>query len=184
MSDNAAFIDHLVRLADPENDRGPLAILRRGASGEPRDLTRLYPLVLPWVDRDEDEDAYIQTACLFGLYPTKPKNKARGVSLGQALQKYFVETGRRQSVEDRFVALLQCHRDELSEHLRHAVNLVKDAKLPLRWTDVLKALRRWDEPEHAPNHPRRQWARDFWGLSRAHGTSDSAELAAKTGAVT
>jgi len=184
MSDNSAFIDHLVHLADPEGDRGPLAILRRGASGEARDLTRIYPLVLRWVDRHEEEDAYIQTASLFALFPTKPKDKSRGVSLGQALQKYFVETGHRQSIEDRFIALLRCHRDELNEHLRHAVNLVKDAKLPLRWTDIIDALRRWDEPEQSPNHPRRQWARDFWGFSRAQAPADSAEPAAKTGVVT
>lgn len=183
MKDNADFIDHLVSLADPEKDRGPIAILRRAASGEARDLAKLYPLVLPWVVRADAEAAYIQTACLFGIYPTKPSDHSRGMSLGQAMRRHFLDTGSRPSVEDRFVALLRCHRDELLDHLRHAVNLVKDTKLPLRWTDVLYALQRWDESEETfQDHPRRLWARDFWGFSRPQGTANSGEPSPSIGA--
>lgn len=181
MTSNADFIDHLVRLADPDNDRGPVATMRRATSGEARDLAKLYPFVLPCVDRDEDEEPYILIAGLFGIYPTRPTDQSRSVSLAQALRRYYVDTGSRQSVEDRFVALLRCHRDELAEHLRHAVNLVKDTHHALRWTDVLYALQRWDEPAEADTHPRRLWARDFWGFVGARERATFAEPSTNQG---
>lgn len=175
MTDNAAFIDHLITLAAPERDRGPLAILRRGASGETRDLARLYPLVLPWAPRDSSERAYIQTACLFGLHPTKPSDQSRALSLGQAFRRSYLDTGSRPSVEGRFIALLRCHQDELVEHLRHAIALIKDTQVPLRWTDVLFALQRWESAEDSEFSPQRQWARDFWGFTKTVDNADNAE---------
>jgi CRISPR system Cascade subunit CasB len=167
MSSSDAFILQLVRLFEqPGGGRAELAALRRGATGEARDLANVYPLVLPHVPsgRESRQQPYLDVACLFGLHPTKPELFARGLSLAQAMRAL---SGKSQSIEQRFVALLQCHREDLLPHLRHCVSLAKANDLPLRWTDVLLALRFWESErsggEAWARTPQRRWAQEFWG---------------------
>lgn len=162
MSRETEFIKHLRSYCEEDNvARAELAVLRRGASGEDRDLARVYPLVLPHAPRDlEQQQAYIDVACLFGLHPTKPSDVGRAVTLAEVMRQLSEKSD---SIEARFVALLQCHRDELLVHLRHAVGLARSNDIPLRWDDILRALLRWDEePVPGRRTVQQQWAQEFW----------------------
>ncbi len=167
MSTSKKFIDHLHKLADDgEGDRAPLAALRRGASGEPRDLAAAYPHVLPLAPKKNliAQQAYIDTACLFGRHPTKSRDRTRSLSLASAMRRLKSKSD---SIDTRFVAMLRSHPDELLGHVRHCVDLAKSNEFPLRWDDVLRALLYWNEDaptrEGQPRSPQRRWAQDFWG---------------------
>jgi CRISPR system Cascade subunit CasB len=64
------------------------------------------------------------------------------------------------SIERRFVALLECHEDDLAERLRHAVSLLRSKEIPVDWLQLLKDLRRWNREDRKAQ---REWARAFWG---------------------
>lgn len=160
-----SFIEYLYTLADDPHDRAPLAALRRGASGEDHDLARTFPYVLPFAPAEPyKQQAYLDVACLFGLHPTPKAELARAMSLGQALRSIWQDT-ESGSIEQRFVALIQSHRDEVLNHIRYAVALACSHERTLRWDDILDALLYWDGLG-APagiHSPQRRWARDFWG---------------------
>jgi len=173
MSREKEFIDYLVELASPKDSgkagtgsrdpgkRAELAALRRGASGEEHDLARVYPLVLPRAPTDpRRQEAYITVACLFGIHPTKREDLGRAVSLAEALRRLSADSA---SVEQRFVALLQSHREELTAHLRHCIALAKSNDIALRWDDILEALQWWDQEPARGRTPRERWAQAFWG---------------------
>jgi CRISPR system Cascade subunit CasB len=63
-------------------------------------------------------------------------------------------------VERRFVALLNCHQDDLDHHLRQAVSLLKSKDAPVDWAELLKDIQRWDNDDRLVQ---RRWARAFWG---------------------
>jgi CRISPR system Cascade subunit CasB len=62
-------------------------------------------------------------------------------------------------MEARFVALLNAHPDDLDDHLRHAVSLLKAYERPLDWFRLFDDLLRWDHPD---GHVQLRWARDFY----------------------
>jgi len=63
------------------------------------------------------------------------------------------------SMEARFVALLNAHADDLDGHLRHAVSLLKANEQRLDWFQLFQDLLQWDHPD---GHVQLRWARDFY----------------------
>ena len=65
------------------------------------------------------------------------------------------------SMEARFVALLNADTDDLDDHLRHAISLLKANKPPepLDWFQLFQDLLQWDHPE---GYIQLRWARDFY----------------------
>jgi CRISPR system Cascade subunit CasB len=167
MSKSDEFVRHLADIAEKgDEDRAPLAELRRGASGEARDLARVYRIVLPHVRGGiREQDAYVAVACLFGLHPTKLSQLGASVSLAEAMRQLKAKSESR-SIEDRFIALLQSHPEELLEHLRHCVSLARSHQPPisLKWTDILKAVLYWGRDSDTPGRTsqERLWAQQFW----------------------
>lgn len=164
--DSEEFVEQLIAIADDRvRGRAKLAALRRGTSGEERDLARIYPIVLPLSRGSRGyQQACLDTACLFGLHPTTKEQRADAVSLAQALRRLATKS---ESIEARFQALLQCHREELVGHLRSCIGIVKSNGIALRWVDVLHALRWWNDEANYVSEgrvsQRRRWAHDFWG---------------------
>ncbi len=152
-----AFIDYLERLRDRE-DRGALAALRRGLSGEQASMTRMHAHVVPFLPRDAPrlvEDAHYVVASLFALH-SKPG--ASGRTLGACLADLAHQTGSA-SIEGRFVALLESSREDLLVHLRNAVALLKSKEIGVDYRQLLKDLIHWDHPSQ---FVQRAWAKDFW----------------------
>ncbi|MDP8239695.1 MAG: type I-E CRISPR-associated protein Cse2/CasB [Candidatus Hatepunaea meridiana] len=151
-----SFIGNLLSLAkEGQEKRGALADLRSGLGKEPGKMARVHKHVVPYLpDKDWDDRWYYVTATLFGLFP-KHRN---GYSLGKAFQPLRQKSD---SMEARFVALLNAHLDDLDDHLRHSVRLLESNKppQPLDWFRLFEDLLQWDHPE---GHIQLKWARDFY----------------------
>ena len=109
------FIEHLHALG-ARKDRRALAELRRGLGHPPGTVAEAYRHVIPWLPNDckpWEEQAYYLVATLFAMNP-----QANGKeSIGGALRLVKQET-KSESIEARFVALLNAHPDDVAEHLR------------------------------------------------------------------
>lgn len=150
-----SFIGYLLGLAKVgQEDRGALADLRSGLGKEPGQMVRVHRHVVPYLPQKRYDDRwYYLTAALFGAYP----KHGAGRSLGAAFQPLRPKSD---SMEARFVALLNTHPDDLDDHLRHAVSLLKANEQPLDWFRLLEDLLQWDHPD---GHVQLRWARDFYG---------------------
>ena len=142
-----SFVTHLEAL-----DRGALAALRRGLGSAPGTVPAMYPHILPWAPRDRRaEDACYIVGSLFALHPQQGGTD----TLGKAFSKVKNPSD---SLEKRFVALLNCHRDDLPNHLRQAVSLLKAKDVPIDWRRLLRDVLNWD---HEARRVQQQWAREF-----------------------
>lgn len=147
------MIEHMVQLR-ARDDRAALATLRRAAAGHAE--AGVYPLVarfFPSPPNRRKERALIETAILFGLHPSHGSS-----SVAAGLRIVRDRTGS-DSIEMRFVALLDAHPDDLFVHLRHAVALLRTAELAIDYDDLLLAIQRWGANDR---HVQRRWAREFW----------------------
>jgi len=149
-----SFIGHLLGLArEGEEDRGALADLRSGLGKEPGAMARVHKHVVPYLPEKSHSDKwYYMTATLFGAFPKHRK----GPSLGEAFRPLKQKSD---SMEARFIALLNAHEEDLGDHLRHAVSLLKAGESPLDWYRLFEDLMQWTHPE---GHVQLRWARDFY----------------------
>ena len=160
-----AFADYLHGLAAAEN-RAALAALRRGLGKAPGEAAEAFPYVVPWIPSNataREEEAYFLVASLFALHPlTWPADDGPAASrnLGASLARLAAQRESSEAVEGRFVALLNAHREDLPEHLRRIIALLKAAEIPVDWAGLLTDLRRWDLPQRPVQ---RSWAKSFWG---------------------
>lgn len=161
------FIGYLLNLAkEGQEDRGALADLRSGLGKAPGQMIRVHRHVVPYLpeQRYNDNDRwYYITATLFGSFPKYRKNR----SLGAAFQPLRAKSG---SMEARFVALLNAHPDDLDNHLRHAVSLLKANEQPLDWFRLLDDLLQWEHPE---GYVQLKWAQDFYKSNKSSGGDTS-----------
>lgn len=180
------FADFLRELEEGE-DRAALAALRRGLGKRPGEAPEMFPYLVPWMPSEASpwqEAPYYLVASLFGLHPLSwgsadvvgPTTNL-GASLAILGHKERVE---RAGVERRFVALLNSDRDDLPEHLRRIVGLLKAHEVPVDWARLLDDLGHWDWM----NRPvQRRWARAFWGSQQPDLGSGSTAEAGEEGEV-
>lgn len=156
------FIGYLLGLArEGQEDRGALADLRSGLGKEPGEMARVHGHVVPHLpEKDYNDRWYYVTATLFGSFP---KHRTR-LSLGAAFRPVAFPPGepKKDSMEARFIALLNAHPDDLDGHLRHTVSLLKSNEQPLDWYRLFVDLLQWDHPD---GHVQLKWARDFYRSS-------------------
>jgi CRISPR system Cascade subunit CasB len=156
------FVGQLERLVEIE-DRAMLARLRRGL-GKPlgfateRDgwvIGRLPSL------SHRDLSIYATIASLFASH-SQPHGEG---SLGESFRKLgrvrATPDGKpNDSVEKRFVALLNTNLEDLGDQLRHAVSLLRANNIPIDWRSLLHDIRGWDGERRWVQV---RWSRDFWG---------------------
>lgn len=171
------FIDYLQDFVDRE-DRAPLAMLRRGLGKVPWEAAEMHRYVLPFVRDDArwgEEEAYYQVAALFAWHQRDWHREEGGAAgrltnFGASFAWLARETGS-ESIEARFVALLNCHADDLPEHLRHGVGLLKAHDIPIDWERLLRDLQGWEREDR---RVQRAWARAYWGTTGASAVGDVA----------
>jgi CRISPR system Cascade subunit CasB len=161
------FIGYLLNLAkEGHENRGALADLRSGLGKKPGEMARVYRHVAPYLpEKSYNDHWYYLTATLFGLHP-KHREPIEHVSNGMKWKDAWT-FGRAfrplreksDSMEARFIALLNAHADNLDDHLRHAVSLLKANEQPLDWFRFFEDLLQWDHPD---GHVQLRWARDFY----------------------
>lgn len=182
-SDERLFIARLGALAHEERkDRAALAALRQGLGRSPWEVGSSHEVVVPRLPRSDlreaDEEAYYHVAALFAFYPTTDwigagadaadagdsattRPAAREIrNLGVSFRQLARKTGS-ESIGARFVALLSASREEqeLQDHLRHAVGLLRAHEIPIDWAQLLHDVLGW-ERDRTP--VQRAWARAFW----------------------
>ncbi len=166
------FIESLERLYVNE-ERGALAALRRGLGRAPGTAMEMHPYVVPFT-RDlsrGQEDAFYIVAALFGLYPRESRRGGAGEkfsNLGASLKllKKEKDSG---GVERRFVALLNCRAEDLPDHLRQFIGLLKTNDISIDWAQLLRDVIRWDYDENV----QRNWAKAFWAADPKPETAET-----------
>ncbi len=163
------FIAHLEDLVR-KRDTGALAALRRGLGKPPGTVYEMFPHV-QWAAAHArsrwEEDTYYILATLFAAWhqgrdnPVQTSLRNLGASLRQwaTTQSGTTDENRLKSIESRFSALLAAHLDDLHNHLRHAISLLRSADIPLNWPQLLADLKAWNHPDR---YVQREWARAFW----------------------
>jgi len=148
-----------------EKNLGALAALRRGLGRPAGAAAEMYPYVVPLLPEGvtwDEEEAYFLIAALFAWHQMDwtPGEGEKGLdtNFGASYRRLFDETTS-ESIERRFVALLNAHREDLPEHLRHAMGLLKSKAIPVNWTQLLRDLAHWGDPKRGTQ---RNWARSYW----------------------
>lgn len=168
---------YLSALATDENrDRAKLAALRRGL-GQPGGWDpQLAGIVNPRIGDIAERRTTIcyQVAALFGLHPVGWKRggddsaRYENRSFTQSLHLYASERSQngggslddiKQPLDRRVMALLNADSDDVFTHLRYAVSLLRNSKIPVDWGKLILDLDRWDEPDRKVQ---RTWSRAWW----------------------
>ena len=149
-----AFIGYLLRLArEGQENRGALAELRSGLGRKPAEMARVHKHVVPYLPESNWNDRwYYLTASLFGAFPEHRKGRSLGAAFHPLRKKS-------ESIEARFIALLNVDAEDLDGYLRHAINLLKANEQPLDWFQLFDDILQWDHPE---GHVQLRWARHFY----------------------
>ena len=161
---SSPLIGYLYTLVSKQSgDRAALAALRRGLGVRPGTEVSMYRYVARFVPPQVHgwkHDAHYLLAALFALHPLPWSEPPGGIqsNFGASFARLakHIESG---SIEDRFGALLDAHRDDVAEHLRHLVSLLKVHEVPVDWAQLLTHLIGWDSESR---WVQRQWARAFW----------------------
>lgn len=149
-----SFIGYLLSLAEEgQEDRGALAELRSGLGKDSGEMAQVHKHVVPYLpDHDYTLRWYYLTATLFGAYPEHNS----GASLGKA---FALMEDRSDSIDARFVALLNADSEDLGGHLRHAISLLKSKNQAIDWFQFFGDLLSWDDREGTVQL---RWARHFY----------------------
>jgi len=152
-----AYLESIVK----RDDRAILAHFRRGLGKEPGTAMEMFPYLARFTQNfyRSDENAYFLVASLFGMYPTfswKADEKGQN-NLGKSLS--FLKD-QSDSIEKRFVALLNADEEDLPNHLRQIISLLKSKEAPINWLQLLKDIKFWSSENR---RVQRNWANGFWG---------------------
>jgi CRISPR system Cascade subunit CasB len=149
--------DEFIRMLESlhaKEDRAALAALRRGLGKAPGEAMEAYSYIARFAaSAPPREHAFHLVATLFGLYPSESRR-------GEGWMKTNMDG---EGAERRFVALLNSHADELADHLRHIVSLLKSKEVSINWRQLLNDIRWWDRDDR---DVQRKWAKAFWGEDR------------------
>jgi CRISPR system Cascade subunit CasB len=167
------FVKYLEDLERNE-DRAALAALRRSLGKSPGEAADAHRFVLPFNPAVWEEPAYYLVAGLFALHPAnwrKEEGDKQQTNFGASFALLRAKTDS-DSIEKRFVALLDCHEDDLGEHLRHAVSLLRSQEIPIGWVRLLNDLSYWNNEDRSVQ---RNWARAFWGSGQSRDAGSGAK---------
>ncbi len=163
---DSPVVGYLKKLA-ARQDRAALAHLRRGLGRKPGESMEMYPYVGRFIDQETDaahDRAVFLTAALFAEYPEAAQN-AR--DLGRSVRLIAEQSD---SIERRFVALLDADAEDLHYYLRQMVGLLKANGIALNWQQLFKDIRGWENPGR---RVQRTWARSFWGSAESNKQQES-----------
>lgn len=172
MSEHAErFIEHLSALR--ERDTGAMAALRHSLTFDPGTYPRAFPYVERFVGADRPANdarrlALYAVAGLFARHP-EPQNRSFAAAFGELLRKR-----ESQSIEQRFIALLEADADNILDYLRQAISLLAAEDIGLDYARLLGDLTVWMNPSADRDRLRQRWAREFYRAAEFHAESDSA----------
>lgn len=179
-----AFITYLAGLAGKteagEEDQGKpknlaaLAALRRGLGKNAWQAAEMFPYVVRFIGDNlppQRQGDYFLVASLFAFHQLiwKPTSDEERTNLGASFRRLDEDLKKKRglgneqdkgsSVEKRFVALLNADREDVPEHLRHAISLLKAHDIPVDWARLFHDLGDWAWESRSVQS---EWSRAFW----------------------
>ena len=172
MSEHAErFIKHLSALR--ERDTGAMAALRHSLAFEPGTYPRAFPYVERFVgaDRSANDARRLALYAVAGLFARHPEqqNRSFAAAFGELLRKR-----ESQSIEQRFIALLEADADNILDYLRQAISLLAAEDIGLDYARLLDDLVFWMNPNADRDRLRQRWAREFYHAAEFHAESYTA----------
>jgi CRISPR system Cascade subunit CasB len=180
------FAAYLVTLRDgtawdrpsgkPFNGRAAMAALRAGLRGRPGEQVEMFRYLGPYLPDHPGRvgDARFTVAALFGSWsdmPWTPRDRDQRTDFGASLRSLRVADGG-DSIERRFVALLNADFDSVPIHLRNLIALCKGGSIAVDWGTLSSDLARWDSSGRPVQG---RWATSFWRYTaNPDGDPDSA----------
>jgi CRISPR system Cascade subunit CasB len=181
---NTIETNFIVFLEKLVNDKAAMANLRRGLGKPAGTVYEMDRYVLPFLSEstgNKREAAYYTIASLFAFWHQgKDKPESTNGNLGSSLKR-LVETevknnGNREDTEKRLekylIAILNANYEDLPDHLRRIVSLLKSKDIPLNWAQLLYDIQHWDTDDRWIQH---QWAEGFWKKPEKRNNEQSSE---------
>ena len=151
------LIRYLKNLEKPPKDSAALANLRRGLGKPPKTAMEMFPYLGQFLSHETKhnyENAVFIVAALFAYYPDAPPNVG---NLGASLRQL---KGDSDSIEKRFVALLNAEAEDLPYYLRQIIGLLRAKEIAVNWEQLFKDVQNWNSDKR---FVQRNWAERFWG---------------------
>jgi CRISPR system Cascade subunit CasB len=151
------LIKYLRGLNKPPQNRAALANLRRGLGRPPKSVMEMYPYLGQFLSHEPNpkrETAVFIVAALFAYYPDAPGNVR---DLGDSIRRMKDDSD---SIEKRFVALLNAEAEDLPYYLRQIIGLLKSKEIAVNWNQLFKDVKNWNSDKR---YVQNAWARSFWG---------------------
>ncbi|MCE1190380.1 MAG: type I-E CRISPR-associated protein Cse2/CasB [Ignavibacteria bacterium] len=152
------FISHLLSLRD---HTAAMAAFRRGLAHPPGEYIPQFEFLANFLSEGRNDMPYFIISSLFALHP---ENTVKG-NLGDAFRKLEASP----ATEERFKALLQCRASELPVLLRGAVSLLAAKSIPINYTELLSAVKKWEQDN---KNVQKKWAISFWAPNEENSTTE------------
>ncbi len=162
------FTQYLDELRKGHQGRAAMAVLRRALGKAPGEAPEADRYILRWLPSQpsawqlRQEKAYYLVASLFAVHQM-PSPSADGGQPGRnfgASMRELADAVPSGGPERRFIATLTCALEELPDHLRHAVSLLKSKSIAIDWPQLLADIPHWEDEGRRVQS---EWARAFWG---------------------
>ncbi len=156
MLEDDRLIGYLKGLEKQQN-RAALANLRRGLGKPPKTVMEMYPYLGQFLLHEPNhkyETAVFIVAALFAYYSDAPGNVG---NLGDSIRRMKDDSD---SIEKRFVALLNAKAEDLPYYLRQIIGLLKSKEIAVNWNQLFKDVKNWNSDKRRVQNA---WARSFWG---------------------
>lgn len=161
------LVEYLERLRD-RDDRAAMAKLRRGL-GKRMGTPDMYPYVVNFLPKIRwmQEHCFL-IASLFALYPDRaPEGRTMG-GVFNAIQRISATD----SIEKRFIRLLETDRDDMANHLKQTVSLAKSKGVAIDYHRLIADLTHWN---HEDRFVQLAWAKDYWSTKQETQDTDTQE---------
>jgi CRISPR system Cascade subunit CasB len=156
------FVSYLIEKVGP--DRAARAALRRTLRRGTAEAPEAFRYVVPWLPNpcsERVEGIYYLTA---GLYALHPLHTGEG-NLGTHLRDLAGSDERAyERLERRLEAALRAHPDDLPDHLRRLVGILRSKDKPVNYQALMGDLLAWDNDDL---RAKKRWAAAFWGRNAA-----------------
>lgn len=151
------LISYLLSLKQSD-DRGALAVLRRGLSSPPAQDIAMYPYIARFVSEKARYGRAEKVAYLIAaLFAYHQLNTSEG-NFGDHMRSLIRDQDQK-STERRFVRLLSVEFEDLADFLRQPVSMLKSQEISIHWEQLYKDLLQWDRPD---KRVQKRWANSFW----------------------
>jgi CRISPR type I-E-associated protein CasB/Cse2 len=166
-----------------KHDSGVEATLKRTLTGEPRHQRASYPIIIPVIlhEFDEEEAQYHLEQWLwvtgFLAYYPQDINPESKLTFGDSARQLKTEDSSK-GPERRFRSLLETSLEDLRSPLTAMVRLMRSSKkkVVISYPQLLVDLSRWEHPDQ---YIQDKWARAFWNAPKSSDASqanDSSDL--------